>query len=702
MTSSPPIPRRPGSLMPGHPSNQQDTHHDGKKTGLSDDELVQTIYSDLAGGIKFADSELSAERSLALQYYYGELPRRLHKGSSGYRSLDVYDQVEQARAMILETFTGAELPLKITPGRNKVAGAVHAALATQYVNHVLFTRNDGEAILDQVIFDALMARIGVVRVDWQEDSRIERQRMEGLTMDQVDMLAMEEDVTEILIEEETPDGVASATVSRKVDTSFVKVTQVRPEDFLVNTAAADEYEYTVAHRLTKRLSVWRAEGYAEEDLLKALSEDERSIFDEEAQARNDAGAFDADSRDADPFITLIDAYLQTDMEGDGTIQMWRVLLAGRSVLEREPVDDHPFVVYRPIRVPHIYHGVQFVKTIIPTANAKTALTRSIIDHAMRTNNPRYTVLRGTFNSPRELLENRFGGIVNIDKPDGIQPLPQASMNPFVFESIKLLDTDLSDTTGISRLSQGVDKDVISKQNSRGMMADMAHASETRMRILARRFANGFLKQLAAKTYRVAVANDTAATPCVVNGEEVEVRPAEWPSDLDITVSLELAPEQKERRVGQIMELLAVLQQDPALGQTLDYGYKRKMAVEALKLRGWADAERALSPEPPKPDPMQQRAMELDLQAKEIELQLQQRNAEVARMKAETERLKVIKTLEADERRLMLDHMRGQAQMALNERKQAANEAATAFEKQILREKMAQDPEGVKGIASLDT
>jgi hypothetical protein len=674
---------------------------------LTDSEIVDLIQTDLQNGIKFADGALTKERSEALQYYYGDLPRRLHKGSSGYRSLDVYDQVETARSMLMETFIGNELPVKIHPGKNKVAGAVAAAMATQYVNDVIFTHNDGESILDQTIFDALVARIGVVRVDWAEDTKTQQKLVTGLTMDQVNALAQDDQIVEIEVEpaEESPEDelveLWDATLTIETDSGSVKLSGVRPEDFIVNTSAQDAYEYAIAQRLTKRMSVWQAEGYAEDDLKNALTEEDQAEY-EEALIRNNAGSDDAPDRPNDPMVTLLDAYAYIDMANDGNPRYWNVLLAGSKVLEKNQAEDHPFVFYVPIRVPHIFHGMQFVKPIIPTANAKTALTRSVIDHAMRTNNPRYTVLRGTFDSPRELLENKFGGIVNINKPDGVQPLPQAGLNPFVFETVKMLDTDLSDTTGISRLTQGVDKDAISKQNSQGMMRDLAQASETRLRVMARRFATGFLKELARKVYAVAVANDGQKTSCVVDGKPMDVSPAEWPPEADIRVSLELSPAQREKRVGEIVQLLSVLQSDEQLGKSLDYGYKRRMAVEVLKLQGFPDAEMALSPEEPQPGEMEQRIQKAEVEAREAEVMIQKTNAQAGMMKAETERMRALKEFDLDTQKLLLEQWQSQAEYALDERKQVFNEAMGLYEKKVMEEKMRQDPESVKAIAAIDS
>ena len=66
---------------------------------------------------------------------------------------------------------------------------------------------------------------------------------------------------------------------------------------------------------------------------------------------------------------------------------------------------------------------------------------------MITNNPRYMVVKGALTSPRELIDNRVGGIVNVSRPDGIAPMPQAPLNPFVFQTIQMLDEDKEDNTG---------------------------------------------------------------------------------------------------------------------------------------------------------------------------------------------------------------------------------------------------------------
>ena len=88
-----------------------------------------------------------------------------------------------------------------------------------------------------------------------------------------------------------------------------------------------------------------------------------------------------------------------------------------------------------------FYGSNFADRLCATQNARTVLTRSILDHAVITNSPRYMVTKGGLTNPRELIDNRVGGLVNVTRPDAIAPLPQAPLNPFVFQTLEALDQD---------------------------------------------------------------------------------------------------------------------------------------------------------------------------------------------------------------------------------------------------------------------
>jgi len=667
---------------------------------MTDAEIVQYIQDDLSSGIAYVNSALSNERQAALNYYYGEWPKRLHEGSSSYISLDVYDMVETTRSLLAETFVGSRLPFSVSKVWNALQDTFIAEAATKYINAVVFNSNPGEDIFDSLIFDALTARIGVAKVYWKKDEKVIHIRHEnvppgtGDTLDSSTFRSME--ITS------NPDGSENLEIEQIQDSGHVCIEVVRPEDFLINVGARTLSERTIGERIQKRLSEWVSDGFAEDDLMAAIDqEDPNSDIVTQARVDTDTAILMPSQDEPDPLITLIEAYPPLPIEKGEPAQMYRVLLAGDKLLEKEEVDTHPYLVYAPLRVSHIVHGANFVKSVIPTANAKTVLTRSVIDHAVRTNTPRWEVVKGTIMSPKELLANRLGGIVNVKREGGINPLQQPPMNPYVFSTLQWLDSSLEDTTGISKVTQGTDKEVISKQNSESMVQAMDARSQRRLRMMARRFAFQFLVELARKVYTVAQANDSTGYPLQVRGQVQQVVPSQWPPQLALQVDLNLAPEQRTARAVEIAQTYATVSQDPGLSQAIQWGAKREMMVEFLKLRGFDDAETMVSPQPPQPDPMAKQAQQLDLQGKQLALQLDERKQKVSEQKAQNEHLVAIAQLQGKEREWAFKQMQLQADTAMEGRKQASKEANDAFEKTMLLDQYQHDPESVNGVVSVN-
>jgi hypothetical protein len=64
-----------------------------------------------------------------------------------------------------------------------------AAQETDYVNHVFMQKNPGFLILYSFIKDALLSKVGIVKVWWEEEEREERETYYDLTDDQYAMIA---------------------------------------------------------------------------------------------------------------------------------------------------------------------------------------------------------------------------------------------------------------------------------------------------------------------------------------------------------------------------------------------------------------------------------------------------------------------------------------------------------------------------------
>ena len=79
---------------------------------------------------------------------------------------------------------------------------------------------------------------------------------------------------------------------------------------------------------------------------------------------------------------VYEAYMMLDREGDGVARRYKIMKAGNALLDIEEVDRLPFVTFSPLPIPHSFYGSNFAEKLCDTQNARTVLTRSILDQAV--------------------------------------------------------------------------------------------------------------------------------------------------------------------------------------------------------------------------------------------------------------------------------------------------------------------------------
>ena len=666
---------------------------------LEDDEIVAILDSNIRQSIGSFDSDLARERKKVTDYYNAALPKPAHDGNSRYVSQDVYDTVESMKAALLETFSSGSRIVKFAPqGPEDVQ---LASVCSAYTDFVLFRQNDGFGLFRSVIHDGLVARAGIAKVFWQESSEEDLQEFEGLSQSELDMVLAEDDV-ELVESDEDENGLINGVVSSPVSTSQVVVEAIPPEEFLIESQAVSlEKANFVAHRTRKTLSELRDMGF-DEDILDSIGESHEDVeieTDAELLARfdnigSDRGNSSRGYQDQVRTIMVYEIYINLDIEGTGIAKLHRILKAGNAILEKEEVDRLPFVVFTPLPIPHAFYGSNFAEKLVATQNARTILTRSILDHAMITNNPRYMVVKGGLTNPRELIDNRVGGLVNVSRVDAISPMPQASLNPFVFQTLQLLDEDKEDNSGVSRLSQGLNKDAISHQNSAAMVEQLATMSQQRQKIIARNFANQFVKPLFHLIYQLVVENEDQQKIIDLSGEYVQVNPSVWESKRDVMVQLHLGYGEQEAESQKHLMMHQMFSQDPILQGMYQPQNAYALVKDVMEKAGIMNVSDYLTPPdqlpPPQPDPAQE--MQMKMAQKQIELQ--ERQTAVAEAKAQVD-------AQIAQMKMELEQMKAQAQHALQSDNQDLKEQQFKFkqfidssELQILR-----TAEDLRGIAS---
>ena len=646
---------------------------------LTESEIVKMVEDNIKTSVGYYDSDLSRERKKVTEYYNASLPKPAHDGNSKYVSQDVYDAVQSMSAALLETFSSGSRIIRFAPqGPEDVK---LAEVCSAYTDYQLFRKNDGFSIFRDVIFDGLTSRVGVAKVFWQEMFDEVPEEFEGITADELDMLLAEDDI-ELDDSESNDIGLLSGTVLRRIDKSKVCIESIPPEEFIIEPQARnlDDVNFC-AHRTRKTISELREMGFDDDKIDDIGNHDDLELdTDPEVLARHeDIGSdrgFNAHGyQDQVRSILVYEAYIMLDVEGTGTAKLHKVFKAGNTVLDMEEVDRRPFIAFAPLPKPHSFFGSNFAEKICATQNARTVLTRSILDHAMITNNPRYMVVKGSLTSPRELIDNRVGGIVNVSRPDGISPMPQAPLNPFVFQTLQQLQDNSEENTGVSSLTTGMNKDAVSKQNSAALVEQLATMSQQRQKIIARQFSIQFVKPLFLEIYRLCVENETQEKIFEVAGDYVTVDPAAWSDQRDVMVELHLGYGEQDREAQKLMQLHTMFSQDPTLQPMYSAQNRYQLMKKMLEAQGILNVEDYLTPPdklpPPQPDPAQQMQQQMAMK----QMELQERQTAVAEARAQNDQM-------ATQNKVELDLAKAEAQHAIQSDNQDLREAQFAHKQRI--------------------
>jgi hypothetical protein len=667
------------------------------------EEISSLVDRAIRNSVGFYDSKLSKERQDVLEYYNGKKPAPLHAGNSKYVSMDVFDAVESLKAVLLETFAAGARIVSFDPqGPEDV---VPANVATEYADYVVHRQNDSFQIFHDLIQDGLLARVGVVKVYWDDAKEECVETFSNLQPEEAEMFLSYPDITDVSMEQDPLTGLVSGEVTKIIDKSQVRVDVIPPEEFLITPQARsiEEADF-VAHRTRKTFSDLIKMGYDKKVVAKIGAEDDAELsMDPEFLARHDGiGAdrlnLDGELQEQSKYVMVYECYVYLDMDGAGETKLYKVTKCGSQVLDCEPVERKPFLHFCPMPVSHSFYGTNYAAKVIPTQNARTVLMRGILDHTVITNNPRYMVVKGSVTNPKELIENRFGGIVNVTRPDGIMPMQQATLNPFVFQTIQLLDEDKEEVTGVSKLSTGLNKDAISKQNSAGLVENLVTLSQQREKIIARNFAS-FIKKLYLEVYRLVLGNEKAEKVIEVAGQFMRIAPYEWSDRKDCSVELKLGYGEQEKEAQKFMMLHQLMSADPAVQPMYQLPNRHAMLATIFEKAGVKNvAEFLTSPEqvpPPEPDPMMVKQMELEERKVATQEALAQTSAKKVDANAELEGMRI----EIERMKVEMSAMQKERDLDRKEYDSTSRVAVAVEELEMVKKQQAENPESARAIIS---
>jgi hypothetical protein len=610
---------------------------------IDEQELLSTLERNIDAADTYANSEVGDQRDKGHRYYYGEPMGNEVRGRSQHVSRDVFDAVEAVKAMMLETFSADRNICRFDP--QSPDDVFTARMATAWTNYNFYRQNNGYKILADVIHDALVAKTGVVKRYWKADYRYESEEFEQFSENEfnimmsapdVELMDMVEETVEV-VDEQTGTAYSqvaiSGTTRRRIDVSKVCVETVEPEDFLINPRAKTVQDSDFcSHRMARTRGELLSEGFDpdvvakldEEDMLKEDGSIGRDSVD---SFRHDRFGLD-DSRDRE-YVTLYESYIKRHDPEINECVYYKCIHSRRVMLDIELVSEMPFRTFTPFPLPHRFYGMSLADQLCDLQKTMSSLKRGVVDHLMLTTTSRWVANLSLVKNPRDLLDNRVGAVVDVMSPNPesvVRPLPTPQLNGNVYTAIENFEQEKEQRSGSSRMSRGMDSTAISKQNSSDLINTFMNASNRRIMVMCRNFAENFLKPLMHDLYRLGVEYENETVMLQLDGSFQPVTPSALGDRTEMTVAVALTPEEQQAEAQKLLTLDSQFTSnpaDPTVGGLYGQQQRHALLSRAFELLNIKDGAAFLQdPNDPAYQQQQQQMQQMQQQQQQAQEQMQ--------------------------------------------------------------------------------
>ena len=611
----------------------------GPEIGMSDDELAALIDKESAYAIGVND-QFAADRDEMRYFYMGEARGKLAPpdadGHSQVVSKTLMDTVEWVMPSMMKMFA-QEGVIVFEPDSRQDEKA--AADATTYCNYLFFKENeDGFTTLHDAIKSCLIFRMGVTKT-WCEKAWDERREVyRGVSLIDIEVLLQDEGVEIVeqvevgqlepyLLPEGAPPEAAilfDVVLRRREPKNQIKVAGVPPEEIRISRdcRTLSDVRY-IAHVVEKTRSDLLSEGWPEDEVNTYCGDQAEGWWEKNERHEYD-GSEDWDTAtegdESQRKVTITEAYIKVDFDGDGIAEYRRVVKAGQYIHSNEIVDDHPFSVFTPILMPYKLVGLSFYDLVEDLQRIHTVLTRQMLDNAYLVNAPQTTVLEGMVNLD-DLSNPRPGGWRRVKDLSALR----VDVTPFIGPQVlTLLDHfgQVKDTrTGVTEMNSSLNAESLAKGNigSEGI-SEMITQGAQRIELIARVLAETGMKRQWGLLLKLAKQYTDREREIKVNGQWLNIDPRQWKNRYRMSVSVGVGNQGEAKKVMGLQQIASVQERAFELGIVRPEN-ALNLALDMARAVGEKQPERYFSPPPP-PDPNQGPPPEVQAEMAKAQTQIQ--------------------------------------------------------------------------------
>ncbi len=629
----------------------------------SDEQLAGFLQQELtlAEGSELSGDALASEREKAWDYYLGrersDVPAlRSTPGRSSVKSLDVHDLVNAILAQVMPAFS-TDVPAMFEPdGPDDEA---QAEAESMVVNRVLMEDNQGYSLLYQAVKDALLFKNGILKV-WAEtvsETIVERHRQ----LDDEQIALLEGEGFEVV-----RDGESFLT-KKTVEKPKVLVDVIDPGSLIWQAGyekqTFDDARFVAERKLMTRADLIRA-GFPESLVsdLQAYTTDVSTTGSTTQIAKRldkNQPIFEAQTPDQD-MIEIWECYLRIDMSGGLEDELWRIMLAGRTILDKQPVQFAPYAMGTAWITPHRASGESAYQKAREVQDQKTAVLRAWMDN-LNTNNHARLIVGPSVNTD-DLAISGPNRHVRADDVSQVVPIPIQDTGPSAQAALAYLDTVASHRVGAALDLQSGDAQLLqsSTQIGAGAANSMMAAMERQAECMTRTLSETLLRNVFLMIHRVLRTDFGQPVMIRLAGQWQSVDTSQFRPRTRLNVKTGLSPTERSRKIAalaQVVSLQTQLLGAGLSGQLVDLtGLHR--ALKDLCRAQMLDGEYFVDPQSEAAQKAaqaaQQQAEKDRQQAMALQTLTEQVKLQIAQLKDQTDRLKIIVDADAKEAEIVKD------------------------------------------------
>lgn len=520
-----------------------------------------------------ADKDTPAKRGRLLDRYLREPYGDEMVDRSSVISADVMDTLEWIKPELMDIFLASGRPAEFLPVGPEDEDA--ADQETDVVNHIFMEKNAGFQILYEWFTDGLLQKNGYVKSYWDPSEEVSHEQYESIGPDELaQIMAGLNNKGDVEVAERIEDDEGNITgVKLKITDrqGWLCIDTVPVEEVLVvtrhNSINLDDASF-VAHKRKVTTSELVAMGYDREQ-VEGLSETDDLEFTDERWKRHDtrrSAQFESyqEAGESMKEVLVYECYIMVDYDDDGIAERRKIVVGGtvQEILrkdgepENEEVDSQPFSALAPIILPHRHVGISVAETVDDLQRIQTVLLRQLLDNVYLNNNATTEIPEEAIgdNTIDDFLNPRPGRAIRTAKPGMMREITPPTMAPEILAVIEHVETKRESRSGVSRLSQGLNPDVMNQAAERTVDRVMTAAMK-KVELIARVYAETGVKHLFMRIHKLLSQHARRPLAIKLHNKWEEIDPRQWKHRTDMTVKVGLGTGNRDRMLVHLNNIL---------------------------------------------------------------------------------------------------------------------------------------------------